>query len=83
MSRRARAGQGVYGVKLFDFDRPSGSSSSSSLSSTSEGTGQWQWQWQWQWVERHGVDHGRYHAVSASAKADAIQHIASVVRVPR
>jgi hypothetical protein len=29
MSRRARAGQGVYGVKLFDFDRPSSSSSSS------------------------------------------------------
>jgi hypothetical protein len=27
MSRRARAGHGVYGVKLFDFDRPSGSGS--------------------------------------------------------
>jgi hypothetical protein len=29
MNRRARAGHGVYGVKLFDFDRPSGSSRSS------------------------------------------------------
>jgi hypothetical protein len=30
MSRRARAGHGVYGVKLFDFDRPYGSSGSDS-----------------------------------------------------